>query len=118
MEKIVKEVVFQDRIVEVERRVEVPCIIEKIIEVEVPRNIYSRVEVPKEVIREIMVRDTETIERPSVQIIEQPPRIVIERREVDVPMIVEKIVSVRTYDNKYVELKEQIIVPVEIQIPR
>lgn len=47
MEKIVKEVVFQDRIVEVERRVEVPCIIEKIIEVEVPRNIYSRVEVPK-----------------------------------------------------------------------
>ena len=43
VEKIVKECVFQDRIVEIERRVEVPVMIERVIEVEVPRNIYSRV---------------------------------------------------------------------------
>ena len=33
-------------------------------------------------------------------------------------MIVEKIVPLRTFDNKYVELKEQIIVPVEIEVPK
>ena len=53
---------------------------EKIIEVEVPRNIYQRVEVPIEVMRDKLVKDSEVIERPTVQIVEQPPRIVVERK--------------------------------------
>ena len=71
-----------------------------------------------EVFRDKMVKDTEIIEKPTVQIVQQPPRIVVERKQVDVEMIVEKIVPLRTFDNKYVELKEQIIVPVEIEVPK
>ena len=35
---------------------------------------------PIEVMRDKLVKDSEVIERPTVQIVEQPPRIVVERK--------------------------------------
>ena len=61
---------------------EVPAIQEKVVEVEVPRNIYLESQVPVEVTREVLVKDEINSEIPKVHEIHQPPRIVVERQEV------------------------------------
>ena len=62
---------------------------------EVDRYIVERVEVPKFIDRDKVIVNETRSESVRVQVVEQPPRVAIERTEVPIEVVVEKLVPLK-----------------------
>lgn len=62
---------------------------------EVDRYIVERVEVPRFIDRDKVIINETRSESVRVQVVEQPPRVAIERTEVPIEVVVEKLVPLK-----------------------